>query len=337
MKRKTTKKGIFGFLAVMLVLLTAACGSSTTTTGEQSAGEGSTTSTANKKLTIAVVPKSLDNAVFLDAKDGAEQAGKELGAEIIWTGPTKSDAAEQVQVVEGLIQKKVDGILLSVIDPDALKDVINKATAAGIKVATFDSDSPDSDRIFYAGTDNFKLGKQLGEATKKLMEGKGSLKLATLTGVPGSYNLEQRISGFKEGAAGADIEYLPVQASDDDVNKAVTIIEQYTKANADLGAWFVVGAWPFLTPVETMPSLKEFAEKGGIVVTVDSFYPMLQYVKDGIVQVEVGQNFVAMGEKGVKELANAIDGKTVEQFVDTGTIYVDKDNIDQVIKDTKPW
>ncbi|MBJ6361644.1 substrate-binding domain-containing protein [Paenibacillus sp. GCM10012307] len=322
------KKIVMALVLTMLVSALAACSTSSDTKKTQ-AGE--------KKLTIAVVPKALDNAVFLDSKDGAEAAGKEIGVEVIWTGPTKSDAAEQVQVVEGLIQKKVDGILISVIDPNALKDVINKAVDAGIKVATFDSDSPDSKRSFYAGTENFSLGKQLGEAFAKLAEGKGTVKLATLTGVPGSFNLEQRIKGFKEGAAGVDIEYLPVQASDDDVNKAVTVLEQYTQANSDLNAWFVVGAWPFLTPTETLPTLKKFAGNGGIIVSVDSFYPMLQYVKEGTVKVEIGQDFIQMGALGVKNLVKAINGEQVEPFIDTGTVYVDETNVEEVLKNTKPW
>ncbi|MCX6130088.1 MAG: sugar-binding protein, partial [Proteobacteria bacterium] len=282
-------------------------------------------------------PKSLDNAVFLDSKEGAEKAGQELGVDILWTGPTKADAAEQVQVIEGLIQRKVNGILVSAIDPNALKDVINKAVEAGIKVATFDSDSPESKRSFYTGTDNFKLGKQSGEVLKKLVEGKGKIKIATLTGVPGSYNLEQRILGFKEGAQSADLDYAPVQACDDDINKAVNLMEQYTKANPDLKAWFVAGGWPFFTPIESMPALKEFADKGGIIVTVDSFYPMLKYVKAGIVQAEIGQNFAAMGQMGITELVKIIQGGTAQNFIDTGTILVNKDNVDEVTTRSKAW
>lgn len=339
-------------VSLMMVVSLAACGGADAPSKEETSSteksvkeepkvekktEDKTEEKTDEKLTIAVVPKALNNAVFLDSKDGAEKAGKELGIEVIWTGPTKADAAEQVQVLEGLIQKKVDGILVSCNDPDALKDVINKATEAGIKVATFDSDSPDSKRLFYAGTDNYGLGKECGEVMKKLAEGKGKIKCAILTGVLGAYNLEQRIKGFKDGCEGSNIEFLPVQACDDDVNKAVTVIEQYTKANPDLGAWFMAGGWPFFTPPESMPTLKKFADEGGIVVTVDSFYPMLQYVKKGIVDVEIGQNFTAMGELGVKELYKAIKGEEVEDFINTGTVYVDSKNIDEVLANTKPW
>ena len=329
------------FMAVVMVVALTACGQAKApAAGEETKKTEETPKEqpkAEKKITIAVVPKALDNPVFIGTKDGAEAAGKELGIEVLWMGPTKTDAAEQVQVMEGLIQKKVDAILVSCIDPDALKDVINKATDAGIVVGTFDSDSPDSKRVFYAGTENYKLGKQCGEVMKKLIEGKGKVKLAMLTGVLGSYNLEQRIKGFKDGAQGADIEYLSIQACDDDINKAVTVMEQYTKANPDMGAWFVVGGWPFIAPPESLPVLKEFTAKGNIVVTVDSFYPMLQFVKQGIVNVEIGQNFAGMGDLGIKTLYKAIKGEKVEQFIDTGTVYVDKSNIDEVIKNTKPW
>lgn len=337
-------------MAMLMVLSLVACGkpseknvgsrtNDSKVENNQAEGNNENTKSSGKKdkVTIAVVPKALDNAVFLDSKDGAEKAGKELGIEVIWTGPVKADAAEQVQVIEGLIQKKVDGILVSCNDPDALKDVIDKATDVGIKVATFDSDSPDSKRIFYAGTNNYKVGFECGEAMKKLVEGKGKVKTAILTGVPGAYNLEQRIKGFKDGAKGANLEYMPVQACDDDVNKAVTIIEQYTKANKDLGAWFVVGAWPFLTPTESIPVLKDFTKNGGVVVSIDSFYPMLKYVQEDMVHVLVGQDFVAMGELGVKKLYDAVQGKEVPEFVDTGSIYVDDNNVEDVLKITKPW
>jgi len=64
-------------------------------------------------ITIAVVPKSLDNAIFLDAQAAAMAKGEELGINVQWVGPTTSDAGPQVTVIEGLIEKHVDGILIS--------------------------------------------------------------------------------------------------------------------------------------------------------------------------------------------------------------------------------
>ena len=150
-----------------------------------------------KKLVFAVVPKLLDNPVFNVAKVGAEDAAKDLGdVEISWTAPVTSDAAQQASIIESLIERKVDGIAVSVNDPDALRGVIDKAMDAGIPVVTFDSDAPKSKRIAFYGTNNYGSGKSMGEYLVKIMGPKG--KIAIQTGTPGALNLEERIQGVKD-------------------------------------------------------------------------------------------------------------------------------------------
>ena len=295
------------------------------------------TASAQKKLTIAVVPKALDNAIFLDAKDAAEKTGAQMGINILWVGSTKSDAAEQVSVLEGLIQKKVDGILVSCNDADALKDVIDRAMDQGIKVATFDSDSPKSKRLFYAGTDNYGIGKQAADFMIKLLPKGG--KVAILTGVLGAPNLEQRIVGFKDGIKGSKIVALPVQTGEDDVQKSVEVVNQYTAANKDLAGWFFDGGWPYFADPEALKEIKNFMGKGGKIVSIDTFYPMLKYVNLGMVNELIGQNYTAMGTIGIQELYKAIKGQplTKGQNINTGSEIVDKSNVDKVLPTKKPW
>jgi len=295
------------------------------------------TVSAQKKVTIAVVPKALDNAIFLDAKDAAEKTGAQLGINILWVGSTKSDAAEQVSVLEGLIQKKVDGILVSCNDADALKDVIDRAMAQGIKVATFDSDSPNSKRLFYAGTDNYGIGKKAAEFMIQLLPKGG--KVAVLTGVLGAPNLEQRIVGFKDGVKGSKIVVLPIQTGEDDVQKSVEVVNQYTAANKDLAGWFFDGGWPYFADPEALKEIKNFMGKGGKIVSIDTFYPMLKYVNLGMVNELIGQNYTAMGTIGIQELYKAIKGQplTKGQNINTGSEIVDKSNVDKVLPTKKPW
>lgn len=292
---------------------------------------------ADKQLTIAVVPKALDNAIFLDAKDAAEKRGKELGVNIVWVGSAKSDAAEQVSVLEGLIQKKVDGILVSCNDADALKDVIDRAMDQGIKVATFDSDSPKSKRLFYAGTDNYGIGKKAAEHMKKLLPAGG--KVAVLTGVLGAPNLEQRIVGFRDGVKGTKIMILPVQTGEDDVQKSVEVVNQFTAANKDLAGWFFDGGWPYFADPEALKEVKTFMSKGGKIVSIDTFQPMLKYVKMDMVNLLIGQNYTAMGTIGIEELVKAIKGQKLTRgaIINTGDETVDKGNVDAVLKTKKPW
>lgn len=290
-----------------------------------------------KKITIALVPKSLDNAIFLDAKSAAEKRGAELGVNILWVGSAKSDAAEQVSVIEGLIQKKVDGILVSCNDADALKDVIDRAMDKGIKVATFDSDSPKSKRLFYAGTDNYGIGVKAAVFMKKFLPSGG--KVAVLTGVLGAPNLEQRIVGFRDGVKGSKIEILPVQTGEDDVQKSVEVVNQFTAANKDLAGWFFDGGWPYFADPEALKEVKTFMGKGGKIVSIDTFQPMLKYVKMDMVNILIGQNYTAMGTIGVEELLKAIKGQKLTKGanINTGDETVDKTNVDKVAATKTPW
>ena len=291
-------------------------------------------------IVIAVVPKALDNAIFLDAQVAAEAKGEELGIQIEYTGPTTSDAGQQVTVIEGLIEKQVDGILISCNDADALKDVIDRAVDAGIVVGCFDSDSPDSKRSFYCGTDNYAVGKLGAEYMMELLPDGG--KVAILTGVLGAPNLEERIRGFKETVEGSNIEVMPVQTGEDDVQKSVDVVGQYTAANPDLAGWFFDGGWPYFADPDALPEVRAFMENGGHIVSVDTCEPMLQYVGEGMVDILIGQNYPKMGSLGVETLYKLIKGEEVDlgdenHYIDTGYELVDIDNYEEVWATKTPW
>lgn len=294
---------------------------------------------AAEDITIAVVPKSLDNPVFLDTKEAAEETGEELGIKINWTGPSSADAAEQVQVLEGLIQQGVDGILVSANDPTALNDVIARAVEEDIAVATFDSDAPESERLFYAGSDNYNLGVKSAELMLELVEDEeGPVETAILTGVLGAQNLEERISGFEDTVEDTKIEVVTIQAGEDDINKSVEVIEDYTRANPDLDAWWFDGGWPFFAPPDTLVEIEKFRERGGYLISVDSFWPMLDYLDAGMTDYLVGQDFYQMGVRGVRNLAAAIQGDAPEdEFIDTGLEIVNAENVDEVRETKNPW
>ena len=291
-------------------------------------------------IVIAVVPKSLDNAIFLDAQMAAEAKGEELGIKIEYTGPTTSDAGQQVTVIEGLIEKQVDGILISCNDANALKDVIDRAVDAGIVVGCFDSDSPESKRSFYCGTDNYAVGKLGAEYMMELLPDGG--KVAILTGVLGAPNLEERIRGFKETVEGSNIEVMPVQTGEDDVQKSVDVVGQYTAANPDLAGWFFDGGWPYFADPDALPEVKAFMENGGHIVSVDTCEPMLQYVGEGMVDILIGQDYPKMGSLGVETLYKLIKGEEVDlgdenHYIDTGYELVDIDNYEEVWATKTPW
>jgi len=329
-------KVLVGSLILLLTISTFAWSAG----GSQSSGASSGPK-ADKDIVIAVVPKALDNNIFLDAKTGSANKGKQLGIKVEWVGPARSDAADQVNVIESLIQRKVDGILVSCNNADALKDVIDRAINAGIQVACFDSDSPDSKRAFYAGTDNYAFGQQAADYMMEYLPNGG--KVAILTGVLGAPNLEERIKGFKDRLVEkkSPINVLPVQTGEDDVQRSVEVITQFTTANPDLAGWFFDGGWPYFADPAALPEVRNFMRKGGRIVSIDTAYPMLPFLGEDMVDVLIGQNYIKMGEDGVEMLYKLIKGQNAgipaNKIYITGSEIGTKANWKQLQSGKDPW
>lgn len=251
-------------------------------------------------ITIAWIPKALNNPVFELGKVGCETAAAELSAstgktvECLYMGSVASDMAEQARVIEDAISQGVDAIGVSCNDPDGCIDPINAAVDAGIPVMTWDSDSPDSKRFTYLGVSNYDGGKAAADILIREMGTSG--KVALLTGVPGAFNLEERIRGFKDGIAGTDIEIVATVACNDDINLGVQVVEETMLAHPDLNGWFFVGLWPIFADRGSMP-LFEAAALGGTLkaVAFDTLPVELEWLQDGLLVGLVGQKYWGWG------------------------------------------
>jgi ribose transport system substrate-binding protein len=231
-------------------------------------------------------------------------------------------------------------MLISSNDPSALNDVIAKAMSEGIKVATFDADTTDSKRMFYIGVDNYEVGKLGGQKYAEFAaKMEGPVKTALLTGVLGAFNLEERIRGFKDGVKGTNVEIVSIQVCEDDINKAVQVIDDFTNANPDLDGWFFIGGWPFFAPPDSLGTLKKMIDRGGLVISVDNFYPMLDFVEAGMTQMLIGYSFYDMGYYGVKNLLKAIKGEPYEKeiILDASNSLTTKENLEEIRKTKLPW
>src|SRR5215831_4686833 len=141
-----------------------------------------------KALVFAVVPKAINNPFFNEVKRGCEDEAKKLGIQCEYTGPTVTEIQPQIQVLESLIQRHVDGLAISAVDGKAVVPVIKKAMAARIPVVMFDADAaPGSGRLAFIGTNNYKGGVALGTGFAKLLPTGG--KYAVITGGLGAENL----------------------------------------------------------------------------------------------------------------------------------------------------
>ncbi|HHU48644.1 MAG: substrate-binding domain-containing protein [Caldicoprobacterales bacterium] len=271
-----------------------------------------------KDITIVVIPQQLGNIVFLPAKEGMEDAGKDLGINVEWHAPVRADATLQVEIIEGLIERKVDGIAISCAHPDALKDTLARAIEAGIAVSTFDADSPDSGRIFYCGTENYEAGVLCGQHMVELFKDstKDKIRVAQLEGIPGAFDITARMEGFADAIAGTNIEVVYTGPCDDDVDKAVVVVEDYTRANGDnIDAWFMAGGWPYVVGPDALPELRKWREadpENRKVVTMDVFPSSKAHFDLNLIDVAVGQSFYNMGYQSVENLYKHIIGEPID-------------------------
>jgi len=287
-------------------------------------------------IVLAFVPKALSNPVFEITRHGAEDRIAELGGgiEFRWIGPATADAAAQAQIIDDLVVQRVSGICLSCNDPNALLPAIDRAVDAGIPVITWDADSPKSKRLTNVSIDQAAAGARAAEL---LVQRAPKGKLAILTGSPSALNLQQRLEGFMSVIRRyPDITVIASDPCNDDVQRAVEIVEQRINATPDLVSYFFVGMWPFFADLRTMPNLKKLVDGGGTIVSLDALEGALNAVEQGYATALVGYSWWGFGRTAVDVLLDRIKRNVRPPALAAADLFVvDKTNIAEYLRKQK--
>lgn len=241
---------IITLLLVIFVLAIAFAGcsrrtgkpESTPTTVQTDNGETSKPAKSGRK--IAFVMKLIGIPYTNACEKGMKQAAEELGIDAVFLGPpTGGDTIQQINIIENQISRGVDAIVISPNDDKAVKPVIAKAMRKGIKVFTWDSDAPESERIFYvAAADDVAIGVEVIDRIAKEIGGKG--KVAVMTGGANALNLNLHVKGVEQGAKkypGITL-VKPYIYNDDDQQKAIQGAITLLQAHPDLAAFACVNS-----------------------------------------------------------------------------------------------
>ena len=302
------------------MLLVAALGSAFACSGKNdSAG-----SSDARKLRFAVIPKSLDLPVFNYAKIGAERAAAALGdVEIIWRAGETADQLRQKEILESFITQRVDGIAISCLNGDFLTETINRAVDSGIPVVTWDSDAPKSKRHAFYGVDDYASGKILGEQAIAILKGRGELAILTSLGAT---NLQRRLEGARDALAKAPgMKIVEVYDIKEDPVRVPEIIATATARYPELDAWISVGGWP----VFTRNALAAIDPAKTKFISFDTIDPALDLLREGKVQVLLGQKYFGWGEEPVKLLYDIKKGKMPSSpIIDSGVDVVTRETVD---------
>src|SRR5256885_3512187 len=136
--------------------------------------------TAGRKPVIALMPKAKGDPYFVSCKQGADEAAKELGVELLWDGPTDLDPAKQNEVVEAWITRGVDAIAVSVENKVGISTVLRKAKEKGIKVVTWDADAEKDARDYFINQATPQgIGYTLTDEAARILNGNGDFAIIT--------------------------------------------------------------------------------------------------------------------------------------------------------------
>lgn len=263
---------------------------------------------------------------FQPVTDAAQEYADSIGAKLLTYAPDKPDARQQVEILENLIAMKVDGIAVVPTDSETVAPIVDKAIAAGIQVIAFESDIPKSNRAGFQGTDNFKAGLALGEEIAKRLNGEG--KLIVATGLPTQLSLNQRMDGMKAAlAAYPGVEILDIQSGQGDPTITMNVIEGMIQAYPDFDVFSGIDATGGPMAVAVWKA-KGWTKDDKMIITFDNVDENIQGVKDGIITSLISQKQWLWGDQLIKDLMTLCDGGSVPNYVDTGNVVIDMDNVE---------
>jgi len=285
------------------------------------------TPAAAQDKTLAWIPKATNSTFWLAVKRGAEKAGGELGYEILYVGvQDQTNIAGQVNLVNDMVVRKVDGILIAATDAKALAPAVEQAIERGVPVITLDSGVDSDAPLAYIATDNIGAAKMAAETLAELIGGKG--KVGDIGITAGSQTGREREDGFLEGMkAYPDIEVLPVQYSGCDPAKSLNIATDMYTGNQDIAGFF--GACDGGgTGAGQLVKQKDL--KGKVhVVAFDTSPEELQLFKDGYIDALIVQDPFQMGYRGVYAMDKVLNGEKVEpRVVEIPAQVVTAENVD---------
>ncbi|MDF1861366.1 MAG: sugar ABC transporter substrate-binding protein [Verrucomicrobiales bacterium] len=195
------------------------------------------------KPEVALIMKSLANEFFKTMEDGAKahQSENTDSYSLITNGiRNETDLAQQVALVEQMVARGVDAIVIAPADSKALVPALKKAQDAGITVINIDNKLDEGvlketgTAISFVGPDNREGARTVGDELAKSLE-KGA-KVAILEGVPTAFNAQQRRAGFEDAMKAAGVEVVTVQSAQWEMEKANSVSAAILTSHPDLAA-----------------------------------------------------------------------------------------------------
>lgn len=350
------KLAAYFMAAAVAVSCLAGCGSQTSGTAgsadpattqaassEKAGGESSTEAAAdqtadNREKTIYVIVKVLGNQYWSILQAGAEQAGKDLGCNVVVIGTAlESDIEGQLTLLQNAVSAQADGIVIAPLDSVSLDMPITEAHKSGIPVVLVDTVIKSDNYSAALLTNNVEAGKTAAQEMLRRLEASGLSKdeeaqVAIQVGSTGSQTINDRVRGFNEyWEANAPEKWVvlndDIKVNEGDISKAVGFCQDFITTYPNLKAVFGPNNG---STVGFVTGLTESKRTDITMVGFDFSAEIETMIRSGEYDVaSVVQRQYFMGYDGVKSALELANGGTVEEkTIDTGVVLVDSTNVD---------
>jgi ribose transport system substrate-binding protein len=303
------KKGLVLLLLAALCLGLDGCQRG----GEQAGGGG--------RQRIALVMKTANNPFFIEMQKGAEEAAKRLNVELVVQAAEREvDVEKQMQIVENLIQTRVNALCVTPSGSREIVPAIDKANRANIPVVIVDTRvdakalSESGGKVAtFIGSDNYEGGKIAGEFLAKRLGGKG--KVAVLEGIPGHETGDSRLRGFREALkASPGVEIVASQTANWERDQGFNVFQNILQSHPDVQAVFACSDLMALGAVEAIAAAKKTGQI--TVVGFDATSEARDAITKGSMDASVAQSPAQMGALAVENALKLLRGEQVQaEFV----------------------
>lgn len=288
----------------------------------------------DRKLTVAIVPVTMNTAYTMTingAKEEIARLGGNMNLIVQAPASNTSTIAEQGNILESLIQQKVDAIALATESDASMLPYLRAAAEANIPVFLFNMTEIDTENIYYIssiGYDQRQAGYDIGKWVADNYGDKDT-KAAVLEGYAGIVNT-MRMDGFKEAlAATPKVRIVASQTADWNRVGGQRVTESILTSNPDISLLY--GPYDEMV-LGGLVAIKERGLVGKIAVVGYGC------TKDGVEAIKAGemQATIDVGEKGTGyDIINAIydfcvQGKDVPKVINRPSTVYDKTNLDQL-------
>ncbi len=278
----------------------------------------------SKKKQIAVIPKGRAHVFWQSVHAGSVKAAREHDVEVIWNGPaTETDFNAQIQIMDAMINRKVDAICVAPIDKKVMVNVVERASREKIPVVIFDSGIDTEQFVAQVMTDNKEAGRVAARRMGEILGGKGKVVMVAVQ--PGGASTMLREEGFEEEIRKfAGIQIVDKRYGMSDYAKSLQVAEHMLTACPDDAGLFASNE---SSAAGAAQALK--ARQGNKVKAVgfDSSPALVADLKAGVFDSLVVQDPFEMGYQSVQNAMKAINAQAVQKINNMAPQLVTQQNL----------